>query len=162
MEETGEELEENEESEKLEEIEPGQLDIEELAEWRSRPIAARLVRSTLLFVPLAAVTTAAWWINSALGPAANLTEALARWAVLSVVSTIVLIGVDRGAKRIRPLSTLLHMSIVAQISAHDRLTRGHTERVRAYTDMIAREMGLRRRRSKRSCTGAGSCTISGS
>ncbi len=34
------------------------------------------------------------------------------------------------------------LELVAGLSLHDRLTRGHSERVRAYTDMIAEEMNL--------------------
>lgn len=34
------------------------------------------------------------------------------------------------------------IELVGAISAHHRLTRGHSERVRAYADLIAREMGL--------------------
>lgn len=34
------------------------------------------------------------------------------------------------------------LDLVASLSAHDRLTRGHTERVRAYAEVIARELGL--------------------
>ncbi len=34
------------------------------------------------------------------------------------------------------------LELVAGLSVHDRLTRGHSERVRAYTDMIAEEIGL--------------------
>jgi hypothetical protein len=34
------------------------------------------------------------------------------------------------------------LGLVAALSMHDRLTRGHCERVRAYTDLIAKELGL--------------------
>lgn len=34
------------------------------------------------------------------------------------------------------------LNIVGRLTAHDRLTRGHTERVRAYADLVAVEMGL--------------------
>jgi hypothetical protein len=34
------------------------------------------------------------------------------------------------------------LSLVAALSAHDRKTRGHSERVRAFTDVIAGEIGL--------------------
>lgn len=34
------------------------------------------------------------------------------------------------------------LELVAVMSEHDRLTRGHTERVRAYADLIGKEMGL--------------------
>ena len=36
------------------------------------------------------------------------------------------------------------LTLVAALSQHDRLTRGHTERVRAYAGMIGEEMGLDR------------------
>ncbi len=36
------------------------------------------------------------------------------------------------------------LGLVASLSRHERLTRGHTERVRAYADMIGEEMGLSR------------------
>ncbi len=34
------------------------------------------------------------------------------------------------------------LELVASLSTHDRLTRGHSERVRAHADLIAQEMGL--------------------
>lgn len=34
------------------------------------------------------------------------------------------------------------LELVAALNAHDRITRGHSERVRAYTQMIAEELGL--------------------
>ncbi len=34
------------------------------------------------------------------------------------------------------------LSLLAALNDHDRLTRGHSERVRAYTDLIAENMGL--------------------
>ncbi len=34
------------------------------------------------------------------------------------------------------------VELVAMLSRHDRMTRGHTERVRAYSDLIAEELGL--------------------
>jgi HD-GYP domain-containing protein (c-di-GMP phosphodiesterase class II) len=34
------------------------------------------------------------------------------------------------------------LGLVTQLSNHDRATRGHTERVRAYADLVAKEMGF--------------------
>ena len=34
------------------------------------------------------------------------------------------------------------LALVAQLSAHDRATRGHTERVRAYADLVAEQLGF--------------------
>ncbi len=42
-----------------------------------------------------------------------------------------------GAQR-----TLLLLDLAAAITRHDRYTRGHCERVRAYSDLIAEELGL--------------------
>jgi hypothetical protein len=36
----------------------------------------------------------------------------------------------------------LVVGLIGKVSAHDRLTRGHSERVRAYADLIGEEMGL--------------------
>jgi HD-GYP domain-containing protein (c-di-GMP phosphodiesterase class II) len=47
-------------------------------------------------------------------------------------------GLDRDPAR--AAETIL--SLVAALSAHDRKTRGHSERVRAFTDMIAEEFDL--------------------
>lgn len=156
------------------------------AEWRGRPWLARTARLTILAVPFGIVILMAWQVNQALGPPVTVLEAVARWAALSVVSTIALVAIDRGARRLLPLSTLLQLSIVfpdqapsrfklalrqgsakhlarevsslehataqeaaeflltvvGQLTMHDRLTRGHTERVRAYADVVAVEMGL--------------------
>jgi HD-GYP domain-containing protein (c-di-GMP phosphodiesterase class II) len=39
-------------------------------------------------------------------------------------------------------SASLVVGLIAAVSAHDRLTRGHSERVRAYADLIGEELGL--------------------
>jgi hypothetical protein len=43
---------------------------------------------------------------------------------------------------VRAATTIL--ALVASLSRHDRVTRGHSERVRVFTDMIAQEMSLSR------------------
>ena len=110
--------------------------------------------------------------------------------LLSLVATVVLLAMDRIARRLLPLAALLKLSLVfpdqapsrfrtalrtgtvhqleervehikqrgfdpdqvraaeqlleliAALSAHDRLTRGHAERVRAYSRMIGEELRL--------------------
>ncbi|MEP7203848.1 MAG: HD-GYP domain-containing protein [Ilumatobacteraceae bacterium] len=47
------------------------------------------------------------------------------------------IGADEPALAAQRL-----LELVADLSQHDRLTRGHSERVRAYSSMIAEELGL--------------------
>jgi hypothetical protein len=154
--------------------------------WRARPWLARGARVAILAIPFAVVTLGAWKLNQLLGRPANLLEAVARWAALSLVSTLALVSIDRGVRQFLPISTLLRLSIVfpdqapshfkialrrgtaktlasevaalenataqeaaecllevvGELTAHDRLTRGHTERVRAYADLVAVEMGL--------------------
>ena len=61
-------------------------------EWRSRPWLARAVRVGILGVPFLVVILFAWWINGALGTPGSVIEAVARWAALSVLSTIALLG----------------------------------------------------------------------
>ena len=49
----------------------------------------------------------------------------------------------RGKLTDTPAATAEHvLELVMALSLHDRLTRGHSERVRAYTQMIGEEMGL--------------------
>ncbi len=53
------------------------------------------------------------------------------------------------------------LELVAALNAHDRMTRGHSERVRAYTQMIGEELALSPPRSS-CCTGPDFCTTSAS
>ncbi len=46
------------------------------------------------------------------------------------------LGADNAAAAARAIE------LISLLSEHDRLTRGHTERVRAYSDLIAEEMGV--------------------
>ncbi len=51
-------------------------------------------------------------------------------------------GVDDARHR-EPISAAVQiLTLVTALSSHDRRTRGHSERVRAYTDLIADEMKL--------------------
>jgi len=88
--------------------------------------------------------------------------AATRLVGIAAGSTIVLYGADRLTRRMLPLAALLSLTLVfpdeapsrfkiaasrllalvADISVHDRLTRGHPERVRAYSQMIGNELGL--------------------
>ncbi len=50
---------------------------------------------------------------------------------------------DRLARAGTPAESAdLLLQLVAKLSRHDRLTRGHSERVRAYTDLLAEQIGL--------------------
>jgi hypothetical protein len=41
-----------------------------------------------------------------------------------------------------PTTAAALLALVARITAHDRRTRGHSERVRAYTELLGKQMGL--------------------
>jgi len=157
--------------------------------WVGRPILAALVRLAVLLVPLASGVLAGAVLARSLPRPGG--AALVGW-VLAVlgISTLVVTLVERLARRLLPLATLLNLSLafpdhvpsrfklarqagnvrvleqrvrearergldrdpahaaetilslVAALSAHDRKTRGHSERVRAFTDMVAEEFDL--------------------
>jgi HD domain-containing protein len=157
--------------------------------WVGRPLLAGLVRFAILLVPLASGVSAGVLLARSIPRPSGV--ALVGWllAVLGV-STLTVRLVERIARRLLPLATLLKLSLafpdhapsrfklarqagnvrvleqrvrearehgldrdparaaetilslVAALSAHDRKTRGHSERVRAFTDMVAEEFDL--------------------
>lgn len=158
--------------------------------WNRRPWIARSLQLLTLIVPIVASLVAAYVFANLLPPANGKLEVVARFAVIATLSTLILIGVERLARRLLPLIALLDLTLlfpdrapsrfqiairsgttaqlkkrirefdsaigdtapgaaaqrllglVAALSAHDRLTRGHSERVRAYAQMIAAEMAM--------------------
>jgi gas vesicle protein len=157
--------------------------------WAGRPILAALIRLAVLLVPIASGLVAGIALARAI-PRPSGVAVL--WWVLAVFggSTLTVTLVERVARRLLPLATLLNLSLafpdrvpsrfklarqagnvrvlqqralearergldhdparaaetiltlVAALSAHDRKTRGHSERVRAFTDMLADEFEL--------------------
>ena len=157
--------------------------------WIARPRLAFGVRAVSLAAPLLAGAGAGFAVATAVarpsGPAF-----LAWLAALLGTSCLAVAIVERWAKRLLPLATLLNLSLafpdrvpsrfrvaraagsprvledrirharergldddpsraaesiltlVAALSAHDRKTRGHSERVRAFTDMLSVEVGV--------------------
>ena len=158
--------------------------------WRSRPRLAFAVRAIAYLLPIALAVLAAFLVGRRLPVPTSWGGAVGAWLLLSVVSTVVLLGADRVARRLLPLSALLRLSLVfpdhapsryrvarsaastrqleaeveaarsastaderteaaervlrlvAALATHDRATRGHAERVRIFTDMIAEEYEL--------------------
>ncbi len=157
-----------------------------LDRWDARPVAAGLLRAGILLAPLAASSVAllvlshlwrapaggrGWW-----------------YAALAVTAVLVAAVVERGARRLLPLASLLRLTMLfpdqapsrmriarsagttgqqlerlarsdddtAQVAAekvlalitalgnHDRKTRGHSERVRLYCDLLAEALHLPR------------------
>ncbi|MFQ5966098.1 MAG: HD-GYP domain-containing protein [Acidimicrobiia bacterium] len=151
--------------------------------WNSRPVLAALLQAAALAVPIIAAVTTSVVLSMALPQPRSLLPAVVWWVVVFGGATLVLWGVDRLARRLIPLATLLRLTLffpdrapsrfrvalrsgssvgnltalrarpgegsqaAAQIltlagalNRHDRRTRGHAERVRAYVDLIAKEM----------------------
>jgi hypothetical protein len=148
------------------------------------------VRYAAVATPIAASVLAAFLLGRLLPAPDTGARLVGWWLMILMVSTLVLLGVDRMARRLLPLAVLLNLSmvfpdkapdrfwvafragtirnleqrlvgarthgsqvapakaaadiitLVAAITAHDRRTRGHSERVRAFNDLIAEEMRL--------------------
>jgi putative nucleotidyltransferase with HDIG domain len=145
----------------------------------------------VLCAPVGASVGAAWAVHGQLPAVRGPLDRLWQLLVLGLVSTIVVVIVDRLARRLLPLVTLLDLSmlfpdkapsrlavarnairrrpieeqlarvrdagadpgavareiltLVAALSAHDRPTRGHAERVRMFTDLLAEQLKVPRR-----------------
>jgi hypothetical protein len=158
--------------------------------WTARPWVARAIRVGVIVLPLVVSIAIAWLLSGVLPKPHSFVIGVARWFVVALVSTLVLIAVDKLARRLLPLATLFSLTLafpdqapsrfrmalrtgstgqlrrrieqarsgvqsdtpaeaaervlelVIALNAHDHLTRGHSERVRAYTQMIGEEMGL--------------------
>ena len=159
--------------------------------WQRRSTGARALRWAVLCAPVAASVAAAWAVHGQLPTVRGTVDRLWQLLVLGLVSTVVVVLVDRLARRLLPLVTLLDLSmlfpdqapsrlavaraairrrpieeqlarvrdagadpgavareiltLVAAMSAHDRPTRGHAERVRMFTDLLAEQLKVPRR-----------------
>ncbi|MEP6760674.1 MAG: HD-GYP domain-containing protein [Sporichthyaceae bacterium] len=160
----------------------------EAVRWAARPRWASAVRLAVFLGPVLASFAAAWGVTRVLPASSGRAEQALHLAELVVFSTAVLVVLDRSARRLLPLVTLLNLSLlfpraapsrlkvareairrrpieeqlarvrkagadpsavateilslVAALSSHDRPTRGHAERVRMFTDLIAEQMRL--------------------
>ena len=154
--------------------------------WAARPRWAGALRVAVFLGPVLTSFGASWFVTRMLPPSQGLAGQAAHLGVLVVVSTVVLVLLDRTARRLLPLATLLDLSLlfpkgapsrlavareairrrpievqlarvreagadpsiaareilslIAALSTHDRPTRGHAERVRMFTDLIAEQM----------------------
>ncbi|HZI45980.1 MAG TPA: HD-GYP domain-containing protein, partial [Ilumatobacter sp.] len=165
-------------------------DITERAMWTARPWIARVIRVSVVVAPLLVAVAIAFVLSGVLPKPDSFLMGVMRWFAIALVSTLILILVDRLARRLLPLATLFGLTLafpdqapsrfrmalrtgstaqlrrriedassgapsdtpaeaaervlelVIALNTHDRLTRGHSERVRAYTQMIGDEMGL--------------------
>ena len=159
--------------------------------WAPKPRQARLIRVGALGAPIVASIGFVVVVSKVFpAPLESFWLYLAWWVMLTGAATLVLIAVDRVARRLLPLAALLKLSLVfpdqapsrfetaltsrnagtleervaaakagadgitpleaaqrllslvAALDTHDSLTRGHSDRVRAYSQMIAEEMRL--------------------
>lgn len=154
--------------------------------WEAKPLAAGMLRAAILLAPLVASSGALLVVSHLWRAPAGGRDI---WlAVMAVVAVVVAFAVERGARRLLPLASLLRLTMLfpdqapsrlriarsagttgqqlarlarsdddtAQIAAekvltlitalgdHDRKTRGHSERVRLYCDLLAEELRLSR------------------
>ena len=159
--------------------------------WRQRRANAAAIRFCVVGAPVLASVATAWGVHRLLPPVTGVLARGGYLLVLLAVSTLVLVVVDRLARRVLPLATLLELSLlfpdrapsrlgvareairrrpieeqfqrvraagadpgavareiltlIAALSRHDRPTRGHAERVRMFTDLLAEQLGLPQR-----------------
>ena len=134
--------------------------------------AGSLVLGRMVVYPDDGALQAGWWLGLMVATSAGLLvfdRAARRFLPLASLLSLTLIFPDRAPSRFRValrsgstrnlqrlITEAQHdevppdaaraaewvLGLVSALSYHDRATRGHSERVRAYTDMIAEEMGL--------------------
>ncbi|HUF83956.1 MAG TPA: HD domain-containing phosphohydrolase, partial [Acidimicrobiia bacterium] len=158
--------------------------------WKRRSAASALLRAGILLVPVAASAATGIVVARALPEPTGSTQ-VAWWFAVLGASTVVLLAVDRIARRALPLAALLRLTLVfpdrapsrisvalrsrnlrslrawaraasegddadehigqratavlalaAALNAHDRRTRGHSERVRVLSLLVAEELRL--------------------
>jgi hypothetical protein len=158
--------------------------------WAGREFAAKSLRWTITLTPLIVAAAVSIGLARALPTAASWPWVILRVAAIAAVSMTAITIVERGARRLLPLTTLLRLSLVfpdhtpsrfkmalkagsgrrmeralldarthglstdraeaaeqlvllsTAIGAHDRRTRGHSERVRLYAELLGEELHL--------------------
>ena len=158
--------------------------------WQRRPVIGALVRLVALFLPILASLIAAIVASRVIQRPSGFWPTAGWWVLITLISSVVLLTVDRIARRLLPLAALLKLSLVfpdqapsrysvafragttrnlrqqldyaaergtkdelsqaaeriltlvSTLNVHDRGTRGHSERVRAFIDLIAEELRL--------------------
>ena len=158
--------------------------------WRGRRALSALVRVAVFTMPLAASMAAGALVSRTLPRPEGAVAVTAWWVVVLGTVTIVMVVVERAARRLLPLAALLRLSLIfpdqapsrfrmavraggtrrleqhlrdaaeaglpdapaeaaekvlelaALLNVHDRRTRGHSERVRVYADLLAEELSL--------------------
>jgi len=90
-------------------------------QWRRRPLASGLLRFTIVFVPLSIACVMG--VVSGLAVSGNGTGAeILRLLVALVVSLVTFVAIDRMARRLLPLATLMKLSLVFPDRAPSRFS----------------------------------------
>ncbi|MCU1369039.1 MAG: hypothetical protein JWO77_233 [Ilumatobacteraceae bacterium] len=157
--------------------------------WAARPVAALVVKTVVIVVPLLASVVVSVVLAGLLPMPEAVGGQVLWWAAILTSSSLVLLGGEALARRTLPLVGLYRLSLlfpgqapsrvnlvrrssrrelevladqvrthglgadaaeaaitlvrlIAALDAHDRRTRGHSERVRVYTDLLAHRLHL--------------------
>ena len=164
--------------------------IDPASQWQARPVLAFLLRTFAFLLPIGASLGTSVLLTRLLPFPSSTTQLVLWYVAILAVTSLVLVVVERLAKKALPLAVLLRVTTVfpdhapsrvrtalrstdsvkdvdamyqealrlghrdraraaqvilqlaTSLSYHDRQTRGHAERVRTYTDMLAQEMKL--------------------
>src|SRR5271156_3543464 len=135
--------------------------------WRSHRVLGTLLSSAAVAAPFAVSIVAAMAVGREIPRGEALFRQALWWVAVLGSSAVAFVGAERLCRRLLPLAALLKMTMLfpdqapkrmkvawragttrelergtAEGPSTDRKTRGHSERVRAFTDMIADEMRL--------------------
>lgn len=80
--------------------------------WQGRPALAWATRIAIFVVPFLVAMTVAFLLSSQLPVASTVPSQVVRWLAIVAVSTVAMLGVDRLARRLLPLSVLLKLTLV--------------------------------------------------
>ena len=163
---------------------------DEVAQWGARPRTAFVAKALAVLTPVIASVMATIAVTKIVPRPTNVIALVAWWVGLTALATLVAVLVERLARRLLPLASLLRLSaafpdeapsrfavvlrthsatrleetldqarltgepvddapaaeylleLLVRLNTHDRWTRGHADRVSAYAELIAVELGL--------------------
>ena len=113
--------------------------------WRGRPVHSLLLQAFVFAIPVIASVAAATAVSSMAPKPETPLAFVAWWAVLTALALAVLVVVDRVARKLLPLATLLKLSMVFPDRAPSRFrVARNAASVRKLQEQLAeaRERGL--------------------
>ena len=75
--------------------------------WTARPAVARSIRVFVFIAPLLISVVVAWALSAIAPNPATFAAGVLRWVLIAFVSTLVLLAVDKLARRLLPLSNVV-------------------------------------------------------